>query len=44
MEKIKIKHKNFIEQYEKNIKSCRDEYYKNIIKNSNKNNLNFNPA
>ncbi len=44
MEKIKIKHKNFIEQYEKNIKSCRDEYYKNIIKNSNKNNLNFNPS
>lgn len=44
MENIKIKHRNFIEQYENEIKSCRDEYYKNIIKNSSKIYSNFNPS
>lgn len=42
MEKIKIKHKNFIDNYEQNIKKYRTEYYKNIVNNNKSyNQLNF---
>lgn len=36
MKKDKIKHKNFIDTYEKDIKKYREEYYKKITTNSNK--------
>lgn len=44
MANIKIKHKGFIEKYERNIREYRDEYYKNIIKNNTSINSNHIPS